>query len=113
MNPGDIYVATVPYKNRDGGKDRPVIVVKELANGRVFVVESRGDEHTNLELLGIIDLDAFGYRNPFFKGKSYFYACNVQILSKTAFKNYLRSLNVADYKTIVEKVRFQYQKLLS
>ena len=77
MNAGDVYFAEVPFKNRHGSKVRPVVIVKILTDDEVFVVESRGKEHANLDLLGIIDFDRREYRNRAIAGKSFFYTANV------------------------------------
>lgn len=80
MDVGDLHLAEVPYRGGSGGKRRIVLIVKQLSSTEVLVVESRGTEHPQLDLIGIVDFSRRGYVGLPYSGRSHFYLQNLRVL---------------------------------
>jgi hypothetical protein len=105
MAPGDFHRAEVPFLNRPGSKNRIVLIVKELENDDVLVIESRGNPHLNLDLLGVVDFSRRGYAGLRVGGTSHFYAENLRVLKKDIIsKDPVGGLTAADFKTFFDKI---------
>ena len=112
MKPGDLYLAEVEYED-DGGKTaggpgkkvRPVVVLKVTDVGMYVVVHSRSKfkNPRKYRLLLEIEFGPTNYHTVWKAGlrdTSYFYDCNVSLLSKDKFKEFLGVLKNSDFQEI-------------
>lgn len=104
MTFGDLYLADVPFANRDGGKVRVVMILKVLSDADVLVLESRGKPHPNRKLIGIVDFTRRGYLGKGY-GQSHFYREHLSVINSSSLKRRIAALIPEDKKIFFEGVK--------
>src|SRR5437870_612743 len=104
MTPGDIHIFNVPFDNRPGGKERPVVILQLLDDLEVAIIQSTSQFKPNLELIHSVDFDHsayYGVRCSGVSGISYFYRENWLLRPRALNVRRIGKLHERDFEIIL------------